>query len=83
MKHPPSKLGLFALACLALAGLSASAQDLARVPLMRLSEAEVEAPLAAPALPPIATERPVPPAAFRALIDSLELDDFDASPGNA
>ena len=31
MKHPPSKLGLFALACLALAGLSASAQDLARV----------------------------------------------------
>ena len=63
--------------------LRISAQDLARVPLMRLSEAEVEAPLAAPALPPIATERPVPPAAFRALIDSLELDDFDASPGNA
>jgi len=63
--------------------LRISEQDLARVPLMRLSEAEVEAPMASPALPPIVAERPEPPHVFRALIDSLELDDFGPAPGNA
>lgn len=63
--------------------LRISAQDLARVPLMRLSEAEVEAPLASPALPPFAAVRPEPPAAFRSVIESLELDDFGPAPGSA
>lgn len=57
--------------------------DLARVPLMRLSEAEAEAPLAAPALPPVAAAPPEPPTAFRAFIESLELDDFGPAPGSA
>jgi hypothetical protein len=48
---------------------------------MRLSEAEIDAPLAAPALPPVVTARPEPPTAFRALIESLDLDDFGPAPG--
>ncbi|MCA9877839.1 MAG: hypothetical protein KC442_08655, partial [Thermomicrobiales bacterium] len=63
--------------------LRISAQDLARVPLMRLSDTEVAAPLPSPALPPVSTERLAPPSAFRALIDSLELDDFGPAPGSA
>jgi bifunctional DNase/RNase len=63
--------------------LRISAQDLARVPLMRLGEAEVEAPMASPALPPVAAERPEPPTAFRSVIESLELDDFGPAPGSA
>lgn len=63
--------------------LRISAQDLARVPLMLLSDAEVEAPLATEALPPVVTERSEPPQVFRALIESLELDDFGPAPGNA
>ena len=63
--------------------LRISAQDLARVPLMRLSEAEVEAPMAAPVPPPVSTERTEAPLAFRALIESLELDDFGPAPGSA
>ena len=62
--------------------LRMSAEDLARVPLMRLGDAEVETPLATPALPPVAAARPEPPAAFRALIESLELDDFGPAPGS-
>jgi len=58
-------------------------EDLARVPLMRLSEVEVEAPMASPVLPPVSTERREPPPAFRALIESLELDDFGPAPGSA
>jgi bifunctional DNase/RNase len=56
--------------------LRISAQDLARVPLTRLSEAEVDSPLSSPGLPPVSTERSAPPPAFQALIESLELDDF-------
>lgn len=63
--------------------LRISAQDLARVPLMRLSETEAAAPLVAPALPPVVTARPEPPAAFRTLIESLELEDFGPAPGSA
>ncbi len=63
--------------------LRISAQDLARVPLMRLSETDVETPLASPALPPVPTARPEPPAAFRSVIESLELDDFGPTLGNA
>jgi hypothetical protein len=50
---------------------------------MSLSDAEVEAPMAAPALPPVVTERAEPPQVFRALIESLELDDFGPTPGNS
>lgn len=63
--------------------LRISSQDLARVPLVRLSEAEADAPLASPALPPVTTAHAEPPPAFRALIESLELDDFGPAPGNA
>ena len=63
--------------------LRISAQDLARVPLMRLSESEAVAPLATPALPPVVAACPEPPAAFRTLIESLELDDFGPAPGSA
>ena len=51
------------------------------MPLMRLNESEVEASMASPALPPHGAERPEPPHVFRALIDSLELDDFGPAPG--
>ncbi len=63
--------------------LRISAEDLARVPLVRLGEAEMEAPLTSPALPPVPTARSEPPPAFRELIESLELDDFGPAPGSA
>jgi bifunctional DNase/RNase len=63
--------------------LHISPQDLARVPMMRLSEAEMATSMASPAIPPVSTERNTPPPAFQALIESLELDDFGPAPGSA
>jgi hypothetical protein len=40
------------------------------------------APLEIETLPPVVMERPEPPQVFRALIESLELDDFGPAPGN-
>jgi bifunctional DNase/RNase len=62
--------------------LRISTQDLARVPLMRLSETEGDAHMASPTQP-VATAHPEPPTAFRALIESLELDDFGPAAGSA
>ena len=63
--------------------LHISAQDLARVPLIRLDEAELGKPLASSSLPPVSAQQSEPPSAFRALIESLELDDFGPAPGHA
>jgi hypothetical protein len=63
--------------------LRISTQDLARVPLMRLGETEGDAQMVSPTQPPVDTAHPEPPTAFRALIESLELDDFGPAAGGA